>query len=78
MTDKEFKNLLDKLSEANERYFDLLSKAEAEIERRHGVSPSDVDCDSWIDCFHMPGGSRATVKKVDEWMEDAKRLSGLS
>lgn len=69
MTDRKFQQLLDRLSEANERYYRLRSEAEAEFERRFGANPSDVDCDSWIDTYHMPPGSRATVAQVQEWAE---------
>lgn len=74
MTDRNFQKLLDRLSAANEKYFDLLGAAETEFERRYGQHPSDVDCDSWIDTFHQPGGTETTVAQVKEWAE----ASGLS
>lgn len=67
MNDKKFQKLLDRLSVANEKYFRLLKEAETEFERRFGENPSDVDCDSWIDTYHQPGGTTATVEEVTQW-----------
>lgn len=69
MTDPQFQKLLDRLSDANGKYFALLEKAEKEFERRYGTDPSACDCDSWIDTFHLPPGSNATVAQVKEWAE---------
>jgi hypothetical protein len=49
MTDKQFQALIDRTSNAQNRFRRLLKQAEAEYERRYGFQPSDADDDQWID-----------------------------
>lgn len=65
MTDKQFQKELDKLAKVNINYKVQLMKVEAEIEKRFGFLPSDVDLDVFIDNFHV-GTGYMTVQQVTE------------
>lgn len=67
MKDADFQTLLTELGKANTRYKTLLRRAEAEIERRYGAHPADIDNDMWIDVYHVGEGCM-TVKDVDDSM----------
>lgn len=67
MTDKQFNSLLVRLSKANDRYRTLLDEAEEEFKKRYGFYPSEIDYDSWIDCFHI-GVGLMTAEKIHEEM----------
>ncbi len=73
MTDLGFQQLLDRLSNAHERYANLRDQAEEEYERRFGRNPSDWDDDFWIDTFHVSPGS-ATVAQVTKHAEFCKTI----
>ena len=69
MSDKEFQKLLDRLTKANVKYKSLLNQAEEEFMTRFGATPGDVDCDYWIDTFHI-GAGIMTVKELTTYMND--------
>ena len=68
MTDINFDKLLLRLSKANEKYKDLLNKAEEEFKNRYGDYPSDIDYDSWIDIYHC-GIGFISAKQINEEMK---------
>ena len=70
MTDNQFQKVLNRLSKAHGKYYDLLNLAEAEFETRYGFHPSDRDCDSWIDTFHIVPSNPPTVLQVEQWAKD--------
>ena len=67
MTDSEFQASMAMCVEAHGIYLSHLWKIEDEFERRYGYNPSDHDCDSWIDTFHIEPTSVPTVAMVEEW-----------
>ena len=75
MDDKRFNKLLKKLSGANAVYKDLLGKAENVIKEKYGYYPSDIDCDGWIDCYHV-GIGHISAEEVDKEMKFSIRING--
>lgn len=67
MTDKQFQKELNKLAIKNAKYKHQLNLVEEEIKRRYGKYPSEVDCDSFIDAFHV-GCAPMRVNQIDEDM----------
>ena len=65
MTNNQFNKLLVRLSNANEKYKNLLREAEEEFENRYGDNPSEIDFDSWIDVYHQ-GTGFLSAEKIDE------------
>ena len=56
MTDPKFNDAMRKVERAMDKYQKALKVAEDEFIRRYGNHPSDIDCDSWIDTYHVAGG----------------------
>jgi len=73
MTDKQFNTLLIRLAKSKRQYDLLLDSAENEIVRRFGKHPSDVDCDAWIDTYHV-GNGLMTASELGNEMEYAIEL----
>lgn len=61
----EFNKVLKQLAKANEKYKNLLFKAEKIFVERYGYLPSEVDFDSWIDFYHV-GTGFLSAEEIEE------------
>ena len=70
MNNKEFTKVLKKASNMAHDHLILLSKIDKESKKRHGFTPSEIDCDPIIDIIMYSGGL-IDSKSFDKDMKEA-------